>query len=68
MENYSGDRPAAGRPRAGGTTVAMVARRDLAVIELSRIKVADMGWRTMVYRQIKHLVEVAVVEGAIPAH
>ena len=46
----------------------MVARRDLAVIELSRIKVADMGGRAMVHRQIEHLVKVAVVEGTIPAH
>src|SRR5437870_5929611 len=46
----------------------MVARRDLALIEWSRIKVADMSGRTIIYRQIEHLVEVAVVEGAIPAH
>ena len=46
----------------------MVARRDLAVIELIRIKVADMGGCTMAHRQIEHLVEVAVVEGAIPTH
>ena len=46
----------------------MVTRRDLAVIELSRIEVADMGRRTMVHRQIEHLVEVTVVERAVPTH
>ena len=46
----------------------MVARRDLALIELNWIKVADISGGTMVDRQIEHLVEVAVVEGAIPAH
>ena len=68
MHNYSGDRPAAGRSGSSGAAVAMVARRDLALIELNRIKVSDMGWRTMVHRQIEHLVEVAVVEGAVPTH
>ncbi len=46
----------------------MVARGDLAPIELRRIKVADMSGRAMVHRQIEHLVEVAVVQRAIPAH
>ncbi len=46
----------------------MVARCDLALIELRRIKVADMSGRAMIHRQIEHLVEVAVVEGAVPAH
>src|SRR5688572_62249 len=46
----------------------MIARGDLAPIELRRIKVADMGGGAMIHRQIEHLVEVAVVESAIPAH
>src|SRR5256885_445336 len=68
MDKYLGDRPTAGRSGACGTAVAVVARRDPAVMELPQIKVANMGRRTMAHRQIEHLVEVAVVEGAIPTH
>ncbi len=46
----------------------MVACRDLPPIELNRIEVADMGGRTIVHRQAEHLVEVTVVEGAVPTH
>ena len=46
----------------------MVARCDLALIELNRIEVADMGGRAMVHWQIEHLVEIAVVQGAVPAY
>src|SRR5678809_81487 len=63
-----GDRATTRRTRAGSAAVAVVARRDLAVIELCRIKVPDMSWRTMAHRQVEHLVEVAVVERAVPTN
>src|SRR5206468_11144840 len=66
--SLGGDGSTARRTGPCGTAIAMVARRDLALIELNRIKVADMGGHTMVHRQIEHLVEVAVVEGTIPTH
>ena len=65
--NLSRDGPTARRASSGGTAVAMVAYRDLSLIQLHRVEVADMGWRAMVHRQIQHLVEVAVIESAIPA-
>ena len=68
MNNYSGDRPAAGRSSASGTAVAMVAGCDLALMESIQIKVTDMSGRTMAHRQIEHLVEVAVVERAVPTY
>lgn len=46
----------------------MVTRRDLTLIETNSIEVADMSGRTMIHRQIEHLVEVAIVNGAIPAY
>ena len=46
----------------------MVARGDPASVELRWIEVANMSRYPMTHRQIEHLVEVAVVEGAIPAH
>ena len=44
----------------------MVARHDPAMMELGRVEVADMRRRSMVDREFQHLVEVAVVEPAVP--
>lgn len=44
----------------------MVARRDLALIELNRIEVPNMCGCTIPHRQIEHLIEITVIEGAIP--
>ena len=63
-----GDRSSARRAGSGGAAIAMVTGGDLAVIELSRVKVTNMSGSPVRYRQIEHLVEVTVVEDAIPAH
>ena len=68
MHNNSSERSTTRRTGSGGAAVTMVARCDLALIELHQIKVADMSGGAMIHRQIEHLVEVAVVEGTIPTH
>ena len=45
----------------------MVARDDLAVMELSGIEVADVRRRSVINRKFEHLVEVTVVEFAVPS-
>ncbi len=45
----------------------MVARDDPAMMELSGIKVADMRRRSVINREFEHLVEVTVVESAVPS-
>ena len=44
----------------------MVARRDPAMMELGWVEVSDMRRRSMVDRKLQHLVEIAVVQPAIP--
>jgi hypothetical protein len=46
----------------------MVARGNAAPVETRRIKVADVRRRIAVYREFQHLIEVAIVESAIPAY
>jgi len=46
----------------------MVVGDDLAMLELSRVEVSDMGRHAMVNRKVEHLVEVAIVQSAIPAN
>ena len=45
----------------------MVACHDLAMMELRRVEVSDMRRCFMVDREFEHLVEVAVVESAVPS-
>jgi hypothetical protein len=46
----------------------MIAGNDLTMLELSRIEVSDVAWGAMVDRKVEHLVEVAIVQSAIPAN
>jgi hypothetical protein len=68
VDHDSDDRPSARRAGSGGAAIAMVTGCDLTVIELLGVKVANVSGSAVRYRKIEHLVEVAVVEDAIPAH
>jgi len=45
----------------------MIAYRDLTMGEPLEVKLANVGRRAVVNYQIKHLVEVAIVQSAVPA-
>src|SRR5262245_33827074 len=62
-----GGRAAARRAGAGGAAVAVVAGDDAAAFEARRVEVAHVRRRAVVERQVEHLVEVAVVQAAVPA-
>ena len=64
-----GDSSAAGGAGgAGGATIAMVACDDYPLLQLGRIEIADVTWRARAHGQVEHLVEIAVVQRAVPAN
>ena len=64
----SGDSSAAGGARAGGATIAMVACDDYPLLQLCRIEITDVTWRASAHGEVEHLVEIAVVQRAVPAN
>ena len=54
-------------PAPGATGEAVIAYRDLTPGEPLEVKFANVGWRAVVNLQAEHLVEVAIVQSAVPA-
>ena len=53
-------------PASGSASIAVLAYRDMPVIQELRIEIANVRWRAESERQAEHLVEVAIVEGPLP--
>jgi hypothetical protein len=69
-ESLGRHRPATRASRAGRTAITVVARDDDAVLQTDESgwsHIADMANRLIGHRQIEHLIEVAIVDAAVPA-
>src|SRR5262245_25815319 len=60
--------PAAARSRAGGAAITMAPDHDAAAEERGGIEVANVLRHDPIHAEVEHLVEVAVVEAAVPSH
>src|SRR5678815_3945312 len=54
--------------RAGGAAVTMIAGDDGPPLQVGQIEIADVTWRARANGKIEHLIEIAVIERAVPAN
>ena len=65
IDHISNHLPPTTGPRPGGATVTMLVEHDVAIFQYGQIEVVEVVLAR--YFQVEHLVEVAVVEEAVPA-
>src|SRR5215210_5538029 len=70
MKNHrlASHRPATGRTGSRRAAVAMVARHNATLMQLRGIEVSDVRGKAIGDRHVEHLIEVAIIQSAVPAH